>query len=535
MKKYDAIIIGSGLGGLSAGATLAKAGKKVLVLEQHSLLGGCATCYKRKGILIDAGLHELEYGDPSTDMKHMVFKKLGLDKKLKFISLPSAWTVVNADNLNETYTIPHKNTQDYLISKFPHEEEGIKKYFKKIKSQAKLARKFPFDMGHFEFLLAPFNTMVPMFYNQITNKKVGDVLDDIIKDSKLKRILNANLSYYHYNPYKFIWFYHAAAQKNYYDNGVYVKGGAQSVSDSLASVIQENGGELFTNSSVEKIITKGNKALGVSYVNKGVEHEVYAEKIVANCSPYIVYEKLLKDIEPSLIKDELNFAKDRLPFMSLSSLYMIFDKDINEIYKDLDYSTFILGDEEFSAEFNAQNTDISKIPLEQRGIVFVNYSKVDSGLSDREDRHLGVCTFFSYYDEWDLATDEYKAQKERISKVVIKKLEKICPGIMQHCIHYELATPKTIERYTRSINGAIYGYDQDNDGESKRQSSVSKGVKNLYFASAYCFPGGGFTGAILGGYNTANKILKPYFFVKRIALYTILGTALGLGISYILG
>ncbi|RAX58369.1 hypothetical protein CCZ01_02835 [Helicobacter monodelphidis] len=67
--KYDTIIIGSGLGGLTCGATLAKNGKKVLVLEQHNLIGGCATCFKRKGMLIDAGLHELDWGDSRTDMK----------------------------------------------------------------------------------------------------------------------------------------------------------------------------------------------------------------------------------------------------------------------------------------------------------------------------------------------------------------------------------------------------------------------------------------------------------------------------------
>ncbi|WP_394952438.1 FAD-dependent oxidoreductase, partial [uncultured Helicobacter sp.] len=164
-QNYDIIIIGSGLGGLACGATLAKKGKKVLVLEQHELIGGCATCFKRKGMLIDAGLHEMDFGSEKTDMKHIVFKKLGLFEKITLVPLPSAWSVrvlesksggadFNEANSNKAKTqdflIPHKSTKEALISYFPHEKKGLEKYFKKLHFQARLNYKFPFDMGFLE-------------------------------------------------------------------------------------------------------------------------------------------------------------------------------------------------------------------------------------------------------------------------------------------------------------------------------------------------------------------------------------------------
>ncbi|GAB0173825.1 NAD(P)-binding protein [Helicobacter trogontum] len=111
-NTYDAIIIGSGLGGLSCGATLPKAGKRVLVLEQHSLIGGCATCFKRKGMLVDAGLHEMDFGKPNRDIEHIIFKHLELDKKLEPITLPSAWSIIE--------TIQMRFLQSHMATRKKH-------------------------------------------------------------------------------------------------------------------------------------------------------------------------------------------------------------------------------------------------------------------------------------------------------------------------------------------------------------------------------------------------------------------------------
>ncbi|MCE3039093.1 phytoene desaturase family protein [Helicobacter anatolicus] len=536
MQKYDAIIIGSGLGGLSSGATLAKAGKKVLVLEQHSLVGGCATCFKRKGMLVDAGLHEMDFGSEKRDIKHVVFKNLGLDKRLELITLPSAWSIIEQNRPNEVLTIPHGYTKEALIKAFPHEKEGIKKYFKKIAFQSFLVRKFPFDMKFLDFFFAPLTTLIFFAYNMFSNKSVGEVLNSCIKDSKLKRILNINISYYHHNPFKFIWSYHAIAQSNYYNRGVYIKGGSQKLSDSLSEIIRENGGEVLINADVVEILHEFRSAKGVRYINKksGEEKKIFADVIIANCDPHIVYTKLL-NLSVNEYRKDFKLTQDFLLTTSLVSLYMIFDKNLSEIYPNMDYSTFLVDEKYFHQSFDEKNTDSANIPIENRDFAFVNYSKINSGLSDRSDRYLGVGAVYSYYEEWEnLDKEAYRAKKEELQNALVKRLERVYPGIMQYCIHIELATPKTIERYTRTRKGAIYGYDQDREGFIGRERFKSKSIKNLYFASAFGFPGGGFTGAILGGYRTAKKILDPYFYAKRITLCFIFGIAFSMGISTLL-
>lgn len=545
LQKFDAVIIGSGLGGLTCGATLAKAGKKVLVLEQHDLIGGCATCFKRKGMLVDAGLHELDWGSTKTDMKHIIFKEIGLLDKVKFVPLPTAWSIIESDDKANPITIPHSSTQPNatkyaLIKLFPQEKKGIEKYFKKIAFQAYLNRKFPFMMGFLEFFFAPLTTLIFLTISAIKNRNVGDMLDSMIQDSKLKRILNINLAYYHNNPYKFDWNYHAIAQTNYYHQGMYVKGGSQSLSDGLAKIITENGGEVKIHADVTRILLDKNdntKAVGVLYQDKKSkeEHTIHADKIIANCDPYIVYNKLLSILPQSAYEVDSKLTQNFEIETSLLSVYMIFDTDLSKKFPDMDYSTFFVDSKEFNKPFNRQNAKQLDIPITQRDFVFVNYSKIDSGLSQREDRFLGVITTVSSYAEWDnLDKELYKTKKQEVKEAFERRLEEFFPGIMESCIHSELATPKTIERYTRTRKGTPYGYDQNQEGFFGRERFKSKSIKNLYFASVFGFPGSGFTGAILAGYRTAKKILDPYFYPRRLSLCVLFGVTISIVLIEIL-
>ncbi|TVQ85298.1 MAG: FAD-dependent oxidoreductase, partial [Bacteroidetes bacterium] len=92
--NYDIIIIGAGLGGLTAGAKLAKQGKKVLLIEQHDRPGGCATTFTRKDFTFEVGLHEMD-GPGSRDLKVKIFRDLGLTDRVTLLDVPEFYRFVN--------------------------------------------------------------------------------------------------------------------------------------------------------------------------------------------------------------------------------------------------------------------------------------------------------------------------------------------------------------------------------------------------------------------------------------------------------
>ena len=196
MNRFDAIIIGGGLGGLSAGAKLAKDGKKVLLIEQHKVPGGCATTFDRKGYKMEVSLHEMD-GLDEMDVKGKIFEELDVLGNVEFIKVPEFYRVVN----KSTDIVIPDNTSDaikILKEEFPEEKRGINKFFKIIHSIRREVHRLPTEKWKMILLFPVF----PLIYPNVVksnNKTLGGFLDSITKNDKLKLILTANIGYYHFN------------------------------------------------------------------------------------------------------------------------------------------------------------------------------------------------------------------------------------------------------------------------------------------------------------------------------------------------
>lgn len=474
-SSYDAVIIGSGLGGLTCAAYLAKKKKKVLVLESHNLVGGCATVYTRKGVKFEVGLHEMDMPRKSRNMKHCIFKKLGVYDKINLVRLPHVWRI-KSEATDITVPDGYQNIIKVLGDEFPEEKAGLKKYFAGLSRMLYMIRRLPYDLKFFDFFFYSITTLPLNIYHYFTQKNVGSVLDSIIKSDKLKRILNINISYYHDNPYEFSWYYHACAQGAYYQSSTFVKGGSQELSN-------------------------------------------------ANAAPQMVYNELLpKEFEDTSLRRLKNSA-------SLYTVYLIFKKKPKEVYPGNAYSTFITTEKTLNAPFRETAEGLRQTPVEERNFVFVDYSVIDSGLTEENDeRGFGVLTGTSYLDEWEsLSDEEYKARKEALARHLFDRMEEHYPGFKDLIEYYEVSTPKTIKRYIRTPEGTAYGYVQNRYMRHSRVGRTSPTVKNLHFASAWGAPGGGFTGAIIGGYFTARNMLFPAtaYVILKTLLCTLFGTTVG--------
>ena len=476
---YDIIIIGSGLGGLTAGAKLAKEGKKVLLVEQHDRPGGCATTFKRKNFTFEVGLHEMD-GLDRRDMKTRIFNELGVFDEVKFLKVPEFYHFING---RYEITIPHDPDEaiKVLTENFREEENGIKAYFDQILNARKKAKELE---GKPEISL-------------------GEFLDSIIINEDLKLILLGNLGYFHDDPYSISLNYYSIAQGSYFQGGGnFIKGGSQKLSDYLSNYISQNGGKVILKHLVTEIITENSRAVGIKYVEAGKEASesiiAHGEEIIANAA--------IPNVASTLLPEEhgkaLQLQVDKLePGASLLTIYFGFKKKAKDLGSKY-YSTFVFDESiQTQADIKSNNSG----DFENRSFTFIDYSQIDSGLA-REEKSVGAICCIDYYSDWDkLSQEDYKAKKKQVGEIFISKLEKLIPGIKDQIEYYEVGTSKTVARYTLNPGGAIYGFAQT---PGRVRSDQIESVENLHFASAWTKIGGGFSGAIFSGYLCAMDILR---------------------------
>ena len=178
-----------------------------------------------------------------------------------------------------------------------------------------------------------------------------------------------------------------------------------------------------------------------------------------------------------------------------------FKKSVKDIGNS-NYSVFVYDD---SVKTQADILKNNKSDFTTRSFTFVDYSQVDSDLAP-EGKSVGAICCIDYLSEWEnLDKTEYKAKKERVAQIFMERLEKIIPGIKNEIEYYEVATSKTVQRYTLNPRGEVYGFAQT---PQKAETQEVNSVENLHFASAWAKFGGGFLGAIYNGYFCSVGILR---------------------------
>lgn len=500
--QYDVVIIGAGLGGLTAGAKLAKEGYSVFLIEQHDIPGGCATTFQRKGYTVEVGLHELD-GLDDKDIKRAIFDELKVFDHVEFLKLPEFYLFRHRE---ETFVMPHDREEAIkrLKHKFPGEQKAIEKYFRIIYGFKKEILKYPRNKI-LKFLLMPF---FPLLYPTLTNyskKSIGDILDALTDNDELKLVLTANVGYYHDDPHSLSSVYFSIGQASYFKGGHYIRGGSQKLSDYLASYIRNHGGEIIYRHIATGIITENGRAAGVEYKKTyGKETPMLTAKgkiIIANAAiPNVI--KMLDDGPRKLIEER---TAGMTTACSILTLYLGLNQPPSK-FGCKHYSTFVIADHINNLKDQAK--DLQSHDFKKKSFAFVDYSQIDSGLAP-EGKYLMVLATTDYLKHWEgLSRTAYREKKKEITDILIRRLENVLPGISEAIEYKEMATPKTIVRYTMNPQGSVYGYAQTVEQSGRNRIRAKSPVDGLYFASAWSFPGGGFTGAIISGYLCAMKIQK---------------------------
>jgi phytoene dehydrogenase-like protein len=325
-------------------------------------------------------------------------------------------------------------------------------------------------------------------------------LDKYISNENAKLDMVAHIAYWGDDPYTLSMFYFGLPLSSFIGNGGYfIKGGSQKLSDHLAAYIEKQGGSVLLGKKAEKIITKNGQVTGVSFSDSFKSNidpvTISCDNVVANCAIPVVPD-MLDEPYAGLLKEKIASMTNS---SSLFCLYLGFNSDV-AAFGVKHYSNYIMGDDVKTMKDVHSNFtgDWSK-----RSFIFVDYGKVDAQLAPPDKSVGSICTV-DYLKDWEgLSKEDYKAKKEEVAQILLDRLEKQFPGIRESIEYYEVGTPKTIKRYTSNTGGSVYGFNQSKEQSATKRLRNNFLIPNLYFASAWAFPGGGFEGSIMAGFLAA--------------------------------
>ena len=504
-SNYDAIVIGSGLGGLSCAAYLAKNGRKVLVLEKHSIPGGYATSFKRGSFSFDATLHMLEAVGKGQSMARY-FEECGVADSIEFLKVKNFMRLVFPEH---DFRLPNGNLEgviSVLEAQFPHEKEGIRSLFKEMV-------KINADIANFLPQTAPMWRQLPTFpfrYKSLFSamkKTLGQLLDKHIKDEKLKALLFANYGYYGLPPSKVDMFPLIGNIGFWMEGGYYPKGGDQAIPNAFVDHIKRNGGSILLGTEVTSIIVENGRAMGV-VTAKGEKY--FGNHIVSNASVVQTFRNLVgKDKLPPKLLAKIDSME---PSVSALIVYLGLDESFRSTLQSADDHEVLVSetynpDEDYKWALDGN--------FEKAAFLTTLYSNVDPSLAKDNKFVAGLIQLqpYSYWTKFEAAynaknKEEYNKEKDRLASMLIKRAERIFPALSKHIEVIEISTPLTLKRYTGNFDGALYGWANTTKQFSPMGREMKIPIKNLYLSSAWTFPGEGHGPTVACGCRLAKQILK---------------------------
>jgi len=288
---YDAIVIGSGMGGMTAAAMLTRLGQRVLVLEQHYYPGGFTHTFKRHKYVWDVGVHAIgEVTEKSLTGRILADLTGG---RLKWNSLGSVYEEFYFPgdfriNFPDSPTAFRAN----LIEAFPDETAAIDGYFKLVNQVAGsmrgyfLSRSFPKSLAWLARFLYP--NKADQFFRMIT----ADAINGLTKNAKLRSVLTAQWGYYGSPPSRASFAIQALVARHFFHGGFYPVGGSQQIAQQLLKTVADGGGWTRIKADVAAITIKNGRATGVRLRNG---EEIAAKKVISATGAMRTINSLLPD------------------------------------------------------------------------------------------------------------------------------------------------------------------------------------------------------------------------------------------------
>ncbi len=494
---WDAVVIGSGIGGLVTASQLSSKGAKVLVLESYTIPGGSGGSFQRNGYTFDVGASMI-FGFGESGHTNLLTRALAdVGENCETLPDPVQLKYHLPSNLNISVDRNYDKFISDLICKFPHEALGIKTFygicwqvFNCLDAMPLLSIEDPAYLAKV-FFKAPFACLGLARWLPIN---VGDVARKYIKDPELLQFIDIEC---------FCWSVMPASKTPMINAGMvfsdrhagginYPKGGVGVIAQKLVRGLKKNGGEIRYKSRVKKVLIKNKRAIGVQLING---NKIYAKKIVSNATRWDTFGgEGIKEalIDPKNVpSSEKRWTNRYNPSPSFLSIHLGVDSHV--IPKGTDCHHLILN------EWNEME--------KEQGVAFVSMpTLLDNSLAP-EGKHIIHAFTPSSIKEWDgLDSKAYNEKKEKDANTLISKIDKILPGVKQSITHKEIGSPRSHRRFLGRYQGSYGPIPSTRLPGLLPMPFNSTGINDFFCVGDSCFPGQGLNAVAFSGFACAHRI-----------------------------
>jgi len=488
------------MGGLTAGAALAKKGARVLVLERHYAVGANASIFRRRGFEFDIGGHYVGDTVPG-GIVDRILRDVGVED-FRFLPLnPEAVDILRFPGREVRMPVGYDRFAQRLRAVSGVDQEGIQEWLTLCSDLLQLQRQQVVE-GSGASALTP-----------TIRKWAGATLKEFLEQRIQNRMLRSILAAQHLNyalpPSRVSVLLPAGMMAQYLAGAGYPTGGGGALSERLAQRIEASGGQILLLASVQNILRESGAAVGVELLHKHLgRREVFAPVVISNADPFENRRLLGEGQSPT--------GDSRLMAGSISVLYLGVKKHVPSLdvgpsniwlFSTLDHETAYQAAAEGRIEGEATPIFVSlsthKDPSHARfapeGVMNVQAMVLSPGSPAAWGVPLDAVSTGTYRD-----SPEYVDAKAKLTDTLLRRLTAHFPGLRENVVFSELATPLTHARYTRSTSGTPYGLAFVPPGQKPvRLPFVSPDCKGLYFCGASTEFGPGITCAMMSGHRVA--------------------------------
>ncbi|MFP1679606.1 phytoene desaturase family protein [Alloalcanivorax sp. C16-2] len=459
---YDALVIGSGIGGLASAACLSKMGWKVAVFEQHYTAGGFTHSYERNGYEWDVGVHYIgDMGRPDT-LGRRLFDHI-TDGQLQWAPMDECYDRIYLGDRHYDLKAGPQAFRAELQRAFPGEHDTIDTYLTLIKKAAgavqplTLARMLPravagiarkgLDLG----ALGRFN------------RPTRAVLEELTDNQELIAVLTGQWGDNGLPPSRSSFLIHSLIARHYLHGGYYPVGGAAQIARTVLPVIQAAGGEVFTYADVTDILVENGRATGVRLADG---HEERAPCVISDAGVFNTFTELLPKHAPHHDDYRQQLGQVRRS-MASACLYIGLDDTAENLgLPKTNYWIYPDNDYENQLDRALADPDHHDIPLTYISFPSAKDPDFSRRYPGRATVEIVAAAPYEWYQRWDGTTwgqrgEDYEAVKEAFAQRLLEKLFEKHPNLRAHLDYHELSTPLSTAWFCRYPSGEIYGLDHD--------------------------------------------------------------------------